>query len=88
MRSAHERHAYLQELRVCVNARSVWLFRSLIERYSPILGKLSTILQAKSDEQLALLIDDLQKALTGKADNQLATQLCAPWLLSPDRQKS
>lgn len=80
-----ERSSYLQELKALVNARSVWLFRDFLERYASMLGRLGSIVQAKTDEQLVLLIDDIEGALRGRSDNQLAAQLCAPWLLPRER---
>jgi hypothetical protein len=77
----NQRAAYLQDLRAVVNANSVWLLRDFVERHASILGRLTAIVQAKTDDQLSLLIEDIEGALNGRSDNQLAAQLCAPWLL-------
>jgi hypothetical protein len=60
----------------------VWFFRDFLERHGPILGKLSSLALAKSDEQLNALLEDIESTFEGRSENQLATQLCAPWLLS------
>jgi hypothetical protein len=77
-----QRADYVRDLHACINARSVWLFRDFLERYEPILGKLSSLAIAKSNEQLNHLLEDIESAFEGRSENQVATQLCAPWLLS------
>jgi hypothetical protein len=84
---ANEQTIYLQDLRTVVNAKSVWLFRDFLERYASILGRLGSIVQEKTDKELALLIEEIDGTLIARSENQLAAQLCAPWLLPGKRFK-
>jgi hypothetical protein len=82
MREIH-RAEYLDDLRTVVHAQSAWLLRDFLQRHSSTLGKLGSILLAKTDPELKEFLLELEHAKEGTSQNQLALQLCAPWLLPP-----
>ena len=79
--SPEQRSEYLLELSVVLNAKSVWLLRDFLSRWAPVLGQLGMVIQSKGDEELRHFIDEVALARSARSDNQLATQLCSPWLL-------
>ncbi len=79
------RSAYLQDLRIVVNARSPWLLRDFLTRWADVLGPLTGVLSTKRDEELRALLDEVAQALEGRSSHQLASQLIAPWFMPRSR---
>jgi len=77
-----ERMAYLQDLRIVVNARSPWLLRDFLLRWTHSVGPLAPVLDVKTDEDLRVLLDELELVLRGESSHQLASQLAAPWFIA------
>lgn len=76
-----ERAAYLQDLKITVNARSPWLLRDFLDRWRATLGPVASVVEAKTDDDLRALLDELAAALRGDSTHQLAAQLVSPWFV-------
>lgn len=81
MWSSGERERYLKELRLAVNARSIWLFRNFLETWGPAIGPLKHAVQNRCDDALLDLMDEISAAFRAESDHQLACQFMAPWSL-------
>ncbi len=76
-----QRESYLVELRHVTVTRSTWLFRDFLTRWSSLLGPLGNAALNRDENGLKDLLLEVEEAMHGRSDHQLAAQLCSPWSL-------
>jgi len=76
------RTTYLEDLKIVLRTESVWLFRDFLDKWASDLGRLGPVVQSKSEDELIILMEEVGLAMSAGSKNQLALQLCSPWMLN------